>query len=73
MSDDELLGQVFFLGYQGVGPSQDILRWISERNLGGVKLFPRNVSDLTSLARDVALMQGLAAPQSASYSPFRCH
>ena len=61
MSDDELLGQVFFLGYQGVGPSPDILRWISERNLGGVKLFPRNVSDLASLARDVALMQRLAA------------
>ncbi len=61
MTDDELLGQVFFLGYQGVGPSPEIKRWISEHHIGGVKLFPRNVSDLTLLAGDINLMQGLAA------------
>jgi beta-N-acetylhexosaminidase len=60
MTDDELLGQVFFLGWQGVGPSADILRWIGTRQIGGVKIFPRNVSDLPSLARDVAGMQALA-------------
>ena len=60
MTDDELLGQVFFLGWQGVGPSPDILRWIGTRQIGGVKIFPRNVSDLPSLARDVAGMQSLA-------------
>jgi len=60
MTGDELLGQVFFLGYQGIGPSPEIQRWIRDHHIGGVKLFPRNVSDLTSLARDVALMQGLA-------------
>jgi len=61
MTDDELLGQVFFLGWQGVGPSADILRWIGIREIGGVKIFPRNVSDLQSLARDVVGMQKLAA------------
>jgi beta-N-acetylhexosaminidase len=61
MTDDELLGQVFFLGWQGVGPSPDILRWIGTRGIGGVKIFPRNVSDLQSLARDVADMQRLSA------------
>jgi beta-N-acetylhexosaminidase len=61
MTDDELLGQVFFLGYQGIGPSRDIQRWITDHAIGGVKLFPRNVSDLPSLARDVASMQRLAA------------
>jgi len=61
MTDDELLGQVFFLGWQGVGPSADILRWIGTREIGGVKIFPRNVSDLQSLARDVEGMQELAA------------
>src|SRR5574337_407072 len=60
MTADELLGQVFFLGYQGVGPSPEIQGWIRDRQIGGVKLFLRNVSDLTPLARDVALMQGLA-------------
>ncbi len=61
MTDEELLGQVLFLGWQGVGPSPDILRWIGMRNIGGVKIFPRNVSDLPSLARDVARMQQLAS------------
>ena len=61
MTDGELLGQVFFLGYQGVGPSPEIQRWIKDHAIGGVKLFPRNVSDLESLARDVAFMQHLAA------------
>ena len=60
MTDEELLGQVFFLGWQGVGPSADILRWIGTREIGGIKIFPRNVSDLQSLARDVAGMQMLA-------------
>jgi len=61
MTEEELLGQVFFLGWQGVGPSPDILRWISSRGIGGVKIFPRNVADLRSLARDIAAMQDLAA------------
>ena len=61
MTDEELLGQVFFLGWQGVGPSADILRWISSRGIGGVKIFPRNVADLASLARDIGAMQKLAA------------
>jgi beta-N-acetylhexosaminidase len=61
MSNEELLGQVFFLGWQGVGPSADILRWIGTRAIGGVKIFPRNVADLTALARDVGDLQQLAA------------
>jgi beta-N-acetylhexosaminidase len=61
MTDEELLGQVFFLGWQGVGPSPDILRWIGTRGIGGIKIFPRNVSDLQSLSRDVAGMQQLAS------------
>lgn len=61
MTDQELLGQVFFLGYQGVGISPEMQRWIRDRGIGGVKLFPRNVSDLTSLARDVGFMQSLAS------------
>jgi len=61
MSPDELLGQVFFLGWQGEGLSADILRWIGTRGIGGVKIFPRNVTDLPSLAADVVTMQKLAA------------
>ena len=60
MTDDELLGQVLFMGWQGVGPSKEILRWIAERGIGGIKIFPRNVADLPSLAGDIARMQRLA-------------
>jgi beta-N-acetylhexosaminidase len=60
MTDEELLGQVFFLGYQGATPSPEIRRWISSRNLGGVKLFTRNVTTLPALASDIRTLQLLA-------------
>ena len=61
MTSEELLGQVLFLGWQGKGLSADILRWVGTRSIGGIKIFPRNVSDLSSLARDVSTIQKLAA------------
>jgi beta-N-acetylhexosaminidase len=60
MTDDELLGQVFMLGYIGKRPSEDILSWIRSRNLGGVKIFTRNVDTLAGLSDSIAEMQGLA-------------
>jgi beta-N-acetylhexosaminidase len=60
MTDRELLGQVFFLGYLGTSPSPFIKDWIRERGLGGVKIFRRNVDDLTTLAAGVREMQDLA-------------
>jgi beta-N-acetylhexosaminidase len=61
MGDDELLVQVFMLGYIGVRPSADILRWIGTRNLGGVKVFSRNVSTLSELAESIQSMQAAAS------------
>jgi beta-N-acetylhexosaminidase len=60
MTDEELLGQVMMLGYPGPLAESEIPRWISERGIGGVKIFPRNVEDLPSLASDIARMQRLA-------------
>lgn len=60
MSDEELLGQVFFLGYIGKRPSDDIKQWITHRNLGGLKIFSRNLDDLTSLSKDIYDLQLLA-------------
>jgi beta-N-acetylhexosaminidase len=57
MNDEELLGQVFFLGYVGTTPSEEIKQWISARNLGGVKIFTRNVSSLASLASGIRDLQ----------------
>ena len=60
MTDEELLGQVMMLGYPGPLAESEIPRWIRERRIGGVKIFPRNVEDLPSLAVDIAAMQRLA-------------
>ncbi len=61
ISDEELLGQVFMLGYTGHEPSAQIARWIEKRNLGGVKIFSRNVDTLPSLARSIKKMQMINA------------
>ncbi len=60
MTPEEILGQVFFLGYIGKEPSTHLKRWIRERSIGGVKIFTRNVADLTSLARSIREIQELA-------------
>ena len=60
MTEEELLGQVFMLGYIGKRPSGDILSWIRSRNLGGVKIFTRNVDTLAGLSESIGEMQDLA-------------
>jgi len=60
MTGEELLGQLFMLGYIGTRPSEDILRWIRTRNLGGVKIFTRNVDTLAGLWESIAEMQEAA-------------
>ncbi len=60
MLPEEKLGQVFFVGYQGKALSPSVRRWITERKVGGVKIFTRNVSTAEALARDVREMQRLA-------------
>jgi beta-N-acetylhexosaminidase len=60
MSDEELLGQVFMLGYIGKRPSAEILEWIRSRNLGGVKIFTRNVDTLPGLTASITEMQEAA-------------
>ena len=60
MTDEELISQVFFLGYHGETPSNTIKRWITRKQIGGVKIFTRNVGDLKTLAQSVSEMQEYA-------------
>ncbi len=60
MSIEEILGQIFFLGYIGKKPSDEIKMWIKQRNLGGVKIFTRNVRDLENLSASIKEMQEIA-------------
>lgn len=61
MSDVELLGQVFMIGFTGPGADSTILSWIEEKRIGGVKIFGWNGTDLPRLARAVGAMQKRAA------------
>ena len=61
MDDTDLLGQIMILGYFGLDPSPEILEWISEKRIGGVKIFGWNVSELERLGKSISLMQKTAA------------
>ncbi len=60
MSNEELLGQVFMLGYDGDYPSPEILAWIRDHGLGGVKIFGWNATSLRALTKSITLMQKAA-------------
>ncbi|MFI3258368.1 MAG: glycoside hydrolase family 3 protein, partial [Spirochaetales bacterium] len=39
MSDEEALAQILMFGWAGAAPSSLLTQWVSERNLGSVKIF----------------------------------
>ncbi len=61
MSDIALLGQLFMLGYNNEVPSPAILRWIRDRNLGGVKVYGWNADNLNQLKRTLDRYQEAAS------------
>ena len=60
MSDEEILAQVFLVGFQTERPSPLLMSWLRKRNIGGVKIFGWNAENLYTLADSVALMQKTA-------------
>ena len=61
MSDEELAGQLFMISYPGPDPDETAIQWIEERNLGGIKIFGKNVGSLPKLAENIGLMQEKAS------------
>ena len=57
MDDEQMLAQMMLLGYMGGSPSRDIINWISEKDIGGVKIFGWNVGSPESLAESITEMQ----------------
>jgi len=57
MTDEQVLAQVFMLGWVGEDPSPLIMDWIRVKNIGGVKIFGWNTNDTQRLARTVGLLQ----------------
>jgi len=60
MPDEDIIGQTFMVGWAGQAPSPEVIEWIVERNLGGVKIFGWNGADLVALAGAIGTMQRLA-------------
>jgi len=57
MTSEELLGQVMMLGYMGETASPVIMDWITEKKIGGIKVFGWNANDLAVLAETIGAMQ----------------
>ncbi|MCX7026178.1 MAG: FAD-dependent oxidoreductase [Spirochaetes bacterium] len=66
MPDEEILSQIFMVGYSGTAPSASILRWIAKLGLGGVKIFGWNAEDTEILVEAVAKLQSTALTNGSS-------
>ncbi len=66
MSDEEIVAQVFMVGWPSRDPTPELLEWIRRRNIGGVKVFGWNADNLAQLARTIGTLQreALATPNS---------
>ena len=60
MDEEEILGQIFMIGFSGTSPSEEVIRWIEEKHIGGIKIFGWNVGTLSELARGIGRMQETA-------------
>jgi len=64
LSSEEMVGQVFLLGWQGESPSATIMDWIRHRNLGGVKIFGWNADHIPTLVNSIRTMQSAAVAKN---------
>ncbi|MDC7126583.1 MAG: glycoside hydrolase family 3 protein, partial [Spirochaetales bacterium] len=57
MNDEQKLAQLMLFGYMGGVPSREILDWIENKEIGGVKIFGWNVGSLPQLTKSISKMQ----------------
>ncbi|MDX9802240.1 MAG: beta-N-acetylhexosaminidase [Spirochaetia bacterium] len=57
MNPSQLAGQVMMIGYMGDKPSAEIISWIKNKNIGGIKIFGWNADNLYTLSRSIKAMQ----------------
>ena len=60
MTDEEVVAQVFLVGWPTQGPSPGIMSWIRKRDIGGVKVFGWNGVNLPLLAQTIGEFQKAA-------------
>lgn len=57
MTDEELFAQILMFGWAGQEPSPLLIQWVTERELGSVKVFGWNTDDIVLVAKSVTLLQ----------------
>lgn len=57
MSPADLAGQVLVFSYPGEVPSERVLGWARENNLGGIKIFGWNANNMELLVRAIRALQ----------------
>ena len=57
MSDEQRVAQLLMVSWATEEPTPEIMRWIRERNIGGVKVFGWNGENLATLSESIATMQ----------------
>lgn len=60
MTDEQMLSQVFLIGWESEDASGPIMDWIRQRGLGGVKIFGWNGNNVGRLAEALSTMQASA-------------
>jgi beta-N-acetylhexosaminidase len=57
LNDEQRVAQLLMPAWAGERPNSEILRWITERNIGGIKIFGWNAENIETLARSLAQVQ----------------
>lgn len=70
LSDEEILGQLFMMAYPGTQPPRLLFDWISQRALGGIKVFGWNADDTEVLATAIREIQEAASKTDHRIPPF---
>lgn len=60
MSQEEKIAQLLLVGWPTPEPTPELLRWIENRNIGGVKIFGWNGGNVFTLAESIRQMQDAA-------------
>ncbi len=56
----ENIGSLFVIGYQGIEPSDEFLRFVEEWKIGGVIVFARNISSPEDVSRAIRKIENAA-------------
>lgn len=60
MTAEEIVSQLFMVSWPDTEPSERLLQWIAERNIGGIKIFGWNAENLSTMVETISIMQDQA-------------